>query len=66
MAFFHALLEFLSVFDDSGFNHLAEEVVTFPGTLTDSGKNGESVVLLCDIVYQLLDKYGLAYSCATE
>ena len=45
---------------DAGLYHLPKEVVTFPGTLADTGKDRESVVLFRDIVNKFLDKDGLA------
>ena len=66
MPFFHAFLEFLAVFNNSGLNHLPQQVVSFPGTLANSGENGESIVFLCDIIDQLLDQHGLTYSGTTE
>ena len=38
MTLFHALEELLSVSYDSGFDHLAKQVVTLAGTLAHSGK----------------------------
>ena len=66
MAFFHALFERLTIFDDAGLYHLPKEVVTFPGTLADTGKDRESVVLFRDIVNKFLDKDGLAYTGSSE
>ncbi len=66
MPLFHGFFEFLAVFDDAGLYHLPEEVVTLPGTFTDPGKDGESVVFLCNIVDKFLDKNGLADSRSSE
>ena len=55
MTFLHALFKRLPIFDDAGLYHFAEQVVTLPGTLADSGKDGESVVFLGNVVYQFLD-----------
>ena len=46
--------------------HLTQEVVAFPRPLTDSGKHGESVVFLGDIVDEFLDENRLADACAPE
>ena len=66
VAFFHGFGEFLSVFDDVGFDHLAQQVVTLAGTLAHAGEDGESVVFLGDVVDQLFDQHGFAYARAAE
>ena len=66
MSFLHALEKLVPVLDDAGFYHLTQEVVAFPRPLADSGKHGESVVFLGDIVNQLLDQHGLSYTGSTE
>ena len=66
MAFRHRLLELLAIFDDSGLDHLPQQVVSFPCALADSGEDRESVVLLGDIVDELLDEHCLADSGPAE
>src|SRR5574344_2024770 len=66
MALLHGFFELLAIFDNSGFYHLAEKVVSFTCTLPDSGEDRKSVMFFCNIVYQLLDEDGLAHSGATE
>ena len=66
MAFFHALEKILAVADDTGLDHLPKEIITFPGTFTDTSENRETVVFLSDVINKLLDKDCLTDSSATE
>ena len=50
VSLFHAFLEFIAVADDSGLDHLAEQVVALAGTLAHTGEDREAVVALGDIV----------------
>jgi hypothetical protein len=42
------------------------EVVTFTGTFTDTGKHGQTGVLLGDVVDQFQHVHSLAHTGATE
>ena len=66
MTILHTLKEFLSISDHSGFYHLTEKVISFPRTLADTGKHRESVMLLGDVIYELLDKDRLTYTGTSE
>ena len=66
MSLFHAFLEFVAVADDSGLDHLAEQVVTLAGTLAHTGEDREAVVALGDVVDKFHDEDGLAHSGASE
>ena len=66
MALLHALLEFFSVTDNTGFNHFSQQVVAFTCTFSYTGKHREAVLLLRNIVNELLDKHRLAYTGATK
>ena len=66
MAFLHAFLECFAVADNAGFDHFAQQVVTFTGTFTYSGKYGESVMFLGDIIDKFLDQYGFSHTGAAE
>ena len=50
MTFFHSFLKLFAIADYTGFNHLPQQVVTFTGTLSHSGKHGKTVLLLGDII----------------
>src|SRR5208282_735188 len=52
--------------DDAGLGHFQPQVVAFAGALADSGKYGESAVLLSDVINQFHDDYGLAHARAAE
>ena len=62
MTFFHAFLKFFSVADYTRFNHFTQQVVAFTCTFTDSGKNGKAVMFLGNVINQLHNKHGLAYT----
>jgi peptide chain release factor 1 len=40
-------------------DHFVEEIVTFTGTLTDTGEDGVTTVSLCDVVNQLHNEHSL-------
>ena len=65
-AFFHALLKGLAIIDDAGFDHLTEEVVSFTGALTYTGKHGQTIVALGDVVDELHDEDRLADTRTTK
>jgi hypothetical protein len=52
--------------DDTRVNHFVVQIVTFTGTLTDTGEDGETTVSLSDVVNKLHDKHGLADTGTTE
>ena len=62
----HAFLEFFAVSDDSGLDHLAQQIVSFACTFTHTGKDGKSVVFFRDVVDQLHDKDRLPYAGSSE
>ena len=62
VALLHTFLESLAVADNARLDHFTQQVVTFTGTLADSGKYGESVMFLGNIIDQFLNKYGLSYT----
>ena len=66
MTCLHAFLEFFAVADDSGLDHLAQQIVSFACTFTHTSKDGESVVLLRDVVDQLHDQDRLSYASSPE
>ena len=66
MAFLHAFQEFISIADDSRLDHFAKKVVSFPCTLSDSGKNRKAVMFLCNIIDEFLDKDSLAHTGTSE
>ena len=66
MTCLHAFLEFFAVADDSGLDHLAQQIISFACTFTHTGKDGESVVFLCDVVDQFHDQYRFADSGSSE
>src|SRR6185437_13615495 len=65
-AMFHAMFEILAVFHDTGFDHFTHQVVTFAGTLTNTGEYGQTGIGFGDVIDQLLDKYRFTYTRATE
>ena len=66
MACLHAFLEFFAISDDSGLDHLAQQVVSFTCTFAHTGKDGKSVVLLRDVVDQFHDQDRLPYAGSSE
>src|SRR5690606_2430656 len=62
----HGVQEFVPIFDDTGLQHLTQQVVPFPGPFPNAGKDGESPMPLGNIVYQFLDKYGLTHPGTAE
>ena len=66
MAGLHAFLECFAVADDSGLDHLAQQVVSFASALAHAGKDGKSVVLLRDVVDQLHNQDRLSYAGSPE
>ena len=66
MAFFHAFEEFLAISDHTRLYHLPEQVISFTRPFSHSGKDRKSIMFLCNIVYEFLDKDGLADSGAAE
>ena len=52
--------------EDAGLLHLAPEVVALARALADAGEDGDTAVLLRDVVDQLLDEDGLAETRASE
>ena len=50
MTFFHSFLEFFAIADHTGFNHFPQQVVTFTGTLSYSGKHRKTILFLGDII----------------
>ena len=66
MTLLHALQKVLSIVYYAGFDHFSEKVVSLAGTLSHTGKDRESVMLLGDIVYKFLDKDCLSYTGTSE
>ena len=62
VTFLHAFLECFAVADNAGFDHFAQQVVTFTGTFTYSGKYRESIMFLGDIIDKFLDQYGFSHT----
>ncbi len=60
------MFEFIAVFDDACLDHLAEQVVSFAGTLTHTGKYGKTSVTFGDVVDEFLDQYRLAHTGSSE
>ena len=58
----HGFFKLLAVFYDTGFNHFAEQVVTFACTFADSGKHGETVVAFRDVIDKLHNEHGLTHT----
>ncbi|KAH3677854.1 hypothetical protein OGATHE_000508 [Ogataea polymorpha] len=52
--------------DDTSLLHLTVQIVTFSGSLTDTGENGETTVSLGNVVNQLLDENGFTDTGTTE
>ena len=66
LAFFHAFEKFITVANNSGFNHFAQQIVPFASTFTDASKYREPIVLLRNVIDKLFDKDCLSYTCTTE
>ena len=66
MTFLHSFFECFTVTDYTGFNHFAQQVVTFTGTFTYSGKYRESIMFLGDIIDKFLNQYSLSYTGTAE
>jgi hypothetical protein len=49
-----------------GVSHFVIEVVTFTGTLTNTGKHGQTAVCFSDVVDQFHHVHGLAHTGTTE
>ena len=63
---FHAFHERLTVLDDARFDHLAQQVVSFTGTLTHTSKHRDAFVALGDVVDELHDQNRLAHTGTTK
>src|SRR5690606_6923786 len=61
-SFFHRLQEIITIFYNTGFQHLTQQIVPLTGTFPHSCKYGKSPVSLCNIVDQFLDQYRLAHT----
>ena len=55
-----------SLVNNSGFFHFIVKVITFSGTLTNSGKYRVTTMLCRNIVDQLLDQYRFTYTGTTK
>ncbi len=66
LPFLHSFLKLLAIFDDTALDHLTEKIVTFTRTLSHTCEDRETVMTLCNIVDELLDKHSLAYAGTTE
>src|SRR5690606_30674842 len=64
--FFHRLFKRLSIADNSRFDHLAQQVVSFAGTLANTGKNRKSFVSFCNVVDQFLNQYSFTHTGSTK
>src|SRR5690606_41882307 len=65
-AFFHAFHKVFTVFDNTRFQHLAKQIISFTCTLTYTGKYRKTTMSFCNIIDQFLDQYGLTYTCTTK
>lgn len=52
--------------DNSRLGHFVVKVVALTGTLANTCENGDTAVLVCNVVDKLLDKNGLTDTCASE
>ena len=62
----HLTVDQCGLVDNAALLHLAIEVVALTGTLADTCKNRDAAVRSRDVVDQLHDQDGLAYTCAAE
>ena len=66
MAFLHALEKLVTIIDDTGLYHFTQKVISFSCTLSNTGKYRKSVMFLCNIIDEFLDKYGLPHSLRSD
>jgi hypothetical protein len=52
--------------DNASVEKFVIEIVTFAGTLTNTGKNGCTAMAFCNVVDQFLNENGLAHAGAAE
>ena len=50
----------------SGFDHFAQQVIAFAGTLAYAGKHRQTGISLGNVVDQFLNQYRFAYTGTTE
>ena len=52
--------------EHAGLAHLADQIVTLTGTLTNAGEHGHTAVVLGHALNHFLNQHGLAHTCTTE
>ena len=62
MTFLHTFLERFTIADNARFDHLAQQVITFTGTFTYSGKYRKAVVLFGYVIDKFLNQYSFSYT----
>ena len=60
--FIHLSVNQYGLIQDTAVLHFMIHVISFTGSLPDTGNDGHSTMFLGDIVNQLLDQYGFSYS----
>ena len=66
MALFHIFLKLVSIVDNTGTDHLPEQVISFTGTLAHTGKYSKTVMTFGDIMNHLHDKHRLSHTGTAE
>ena len=60
------MLKRVAVFDNTGFDHFAHQVIAFTGTFAHTSKHRQPFVSLGDVVDKLLNQYGFTHTSTTE